>query len=331
MDRKTSLMWHTVSFLKGSKEGLFHLQAKMTQKHIIHILCAVKTVISKNTGRDLKSLNFGQCEQTLLVIILAGLCWWLHQGWMKVYPLGTLVTVTSQQHSKPFKDAQFQSQSMTSSHSKEQGHSGYKQSFRQWDQETESQGWSLSQQGRAAPVISLPSTPDLCARLSRHLVYAKRKCVCCVCVLWLISVRGKWKPLISHLSLLRKSCHSLWTRCHLHSFNQDLSHCLTCSCTRILIWGLYARLRFSFNKWLSFNQNDCHWGEISREFSAKSHRPFTDLGLLPSWMACAFSYNECFVGTMSCQVLKWTKCILHTTYTVHSGSSEVIQVEIIVK
>lgn len=71
-------------------------------------------------------------------------------------------------------------------------------------------------------------------------------CVLCVCVLWLISVRGKWKPLISHLSLLRKSCHSLWTRCHLHSFNQDLSHCLTCSCARILIWGLHAHLRFSF-------------------------------------------------------------------------------------
>lgn len=69
------------SFLKGSNEGLFSFyEHKITQKHIIHILCAVKTVISKNTGRDLKSLNFGQCEQTLLVIILAGLCWWLHQG-----------------------------------------------------------------------------------------------------------------------------------------------------------------------------------------------------------------------------------------------------------
>ncbi len=193
---------------------------------------------------------------------------------------------------------------------------------------------------RKLGVISLPArssspchftaihTWSLCSALS-----APRLCweKVCVCVLWLISVRGKWKPLISHLSLLRKSCHSLWTRCHLHSFNQDLSHCLTCSCAGILIWGLYARRRFSFlTSGCLSTRMTAPWGENSREFSAKSPSLFRWFGLLPSWMACAF-FIRVFVGTMSCQVLKWTKCILHTSYSLHSGSSDFIQVEIIVK
>ncbi len=59
MDRKTSLMWYTVYavFLREVKKAFFY-------EYSIHILCAVKTVISKNTGRDHKSLNFGQCKQT---------------------------------------------------------------------------------------------------------------------------------------------------------------------------------------------------------------------------------------------------------------------------
>lgn len=127
-------------------------------------------------------------------------------------------------------------QSMTSSHSKEQGQAEYKQSIRQWEreQETESQRWAPSQ-GKVEQPLSFHCCPHLISVLGSHSTSSM--CVC-VCVLWLISVRGKWKPLISHLSPFRKSCHSLRTRCHLHSFNQDLSHCLTCSCARILIWGL---------------------------------------------------------------------------------------------
>lgn len=184
-----------------------------------------------------------------------------------------------------------------SSHSNEQGHFEYKQSVthRDRNQEREKEPEVIHLRGRSSRtcrVITSIYPNPICALGSSSV----RRETLCVCVLWLISVGGKWKPLKCHFSLFRKTCHSPWTRCHLHNLNQNVSHCLTRSCRRILIWGLYSRL-----SWIL----DRPGGQNSTEFLAKSSLVFQRLGLqlwLITWDAVFFikraatDYSICYIN-----------------------------------